>query len=388
MKARRFVFYLLMPAFLLAGLYTGLRIWYLLLITQVLLVLAILALNVWTVRTFVYTQTLEESTVDKGGETVLRLSLRNEKPFPLSMMRLHVALAGPGEGKEISFSLLPFSGREFQLPVSAPYRGVYPLGITTLEITDVFGLLPMGFDMRRFPFYRQPELTVLPRAGIPAFPQEDAADEKLFGDRYLLASERGNSVSGARAYRPGDPLRQVHWKKSAQRGELFVRQYEQPVREDLTLLIDNALHGAEGEAACALADTLCEAAACITLHCLSRGRSAVLLALGDTGGIRPGEEALEPGDFPRLLEWLARLPFGKASSGEDLPLENAREGSALLVLTGRLSPELEARIAKASPYFSAVTLVLVGEEGEDTGTLPCISLPTGCDVAAELAAGA
>lgn len=388
MKARRLVFFLLMPVFLLAGLYTGLRIWYLLLLTQVLLLLAILALNLWTVRTFAYTQTLEEPTVVKGGETVLRLSLRNEKPFPLSMMRMRVALAGPGEERQIAFSLLPFSGREFSFPVSAPYRGVYPLGITTLEITDIFGLLPMAFDMRRFPFYRQPELTVLPRAQAPAYAREDVADEKLFGDRYLLASSEGSGISGARAYRPGDPLRQLHWKKSAQRGELFVRQYEQPAREDLTLLMDNGLHGAEGETALALADTLCEAAACFALHCLKRGRSAVLLALGDTGGVRAGEEALEAEDLPRLLDWLARLPFGTAVPDRPFPLEYAREGSALMVLTGRVSPELEAQLVQVAPYFSAVTLVLAGEEGETEGTLPRISLPLGCDVAAELAARA
>ena len=52
MKVLRFLFYLLMPVFLFAGLYTGMRIWYVILIAQILLVLAILGLNQWTVRTF------------------------------------------------------------------------------------------------------------------------------------------------------------------------------------------------------------------------------------------------------------------------------------------------------------------------------------------------
>ena len=52
MKFLRIVFYLLMPVFFIAGLYTGLRIWFFFLIAQLLLVLAILALNQWTVRTF------------------------------------------------------------------------------------------------------------------------------------------------------------------------------------------------------------------------------------------------------------------------------------------------------------------------------------------------
>ena len=224
MKVLRFLFYLLMPVFLFAGLYTGMRIWYVILIAQILLVLAILGLNQWTVRTFSYTQTLDASEAVKGSETALHLSIRNEKPFPLSMMRMDVELAAPSENRQISFSLLPFAGKEFDFKVSMPYRGVYPIGITTMRITDIFGLLPMRFDMRKLHYYRQPELTVYPRAEAPSSLDADVADEKLFGERFLHHAESGDSISGARAYRPGDPLKQINWKKSAAQGELYVKQ--------------------------------------------------------------------------------------------------------------------------------------------------------------------
>ncbi len=386
MKLLRSVFYLLMPVFLFAGLYTGMRIWYILLISQILLVLVILALNQWTVRTFSYTQTLDQTSGVKGGETALHLSIRNEKPFPLSMMRVDVEMAAPSENTQVSFSLLPFTGREFDFRVSMPYRGVYPVGITTMRITDVFGLLPMRFDMRKLHFYRQPELTVYPRAEAPSALYAEVADEKLFGEQYLLSAESGSSITGARAYRPGDPLKQIHWKKSAAHGELYVKQYEQPIREDLTILLDNCAHGAAGEAALAAADTVCEAAACITLHCLSRNRSASLRALCDTRGIHSGEEALNMADFEKIRRWLALLPFtGDPWKGE-LPTEGAYGMSSLILVTDSFTPELEAALAGAESAFSAVTLVLVGDDGRDTGLIPTIRLPLGCDVAAELVA--
>ena len=385
MKLLRIVFYLLMPVFLVAGLYTGMRIWYIFLIAQILLLLAILALNQWTLRTFSYTQTLDASDAAKGEETGLHISIRNEKPFPLSMMKADVEMAAPSENTRISFSLLPFAGREFDFRVSMPYRGVYPIGITTMQITDVFGLLPMRFDMRRLHYYRQPELTVYPRAEAPSSLYADVADEKLFGERFLHTAESGSSVTGAREYRPGDPIKQIHWKKSIAHGELYVKQYELPMRENLTLYIDNCAHGAVGEEALARADTVCEAAACITLHCLARNRSAVLRALCDTRGVHAGEEALSMTDFEKIRRWLALLPFGDKASGEALPLDTAYGCSALILVTDTWSRELEQRIAEAEPYFSAVTLVLVGEEA-DTGLIPAIRLPVGCDVAAELAA--
>ncbi len=385
MKALRILYYLLMPVFLVAGLYTGMRLWFILLLAQILLVLFIFALNQWTLRTFAYTQSLDVTEAVKGSETALHLSIRNEKPFPLSMMKVDVEMAAPSENTQVSFSLLPFTGKEFDFKVAMPYRGVYPIGITTMRITDIFGLLPMGFDMRKLKYYRQPELTVYPRAETPDSLYADMADEKLFGERYLHASESGSSISGARAYRPGDPLKQIHWKKSAQHGELFVKQYEQPARENVAVFIDNCAHGEAGEAALAAADTVCEAAACITLHCLARNRSALLRALGDTKGVRQGEEAPDMADFEKVRRWLALLPFEDKAPGP-LPLEDCRGGSALIVITSACSEALEASIAEAAPFFSAVTLVLVGDGHADTGLTPTVRLPVGCDVAAELVA--
>lgn len=385
MKALRILYYLLMPVFLVAGLYTGMRLWFILLLAQILLVLFIFALNQWTLRTFAYTQSLDVAEAVKGSETALHLSIRNEKPFPLSMMKVDVEMAAPSENTQVSFSLLPFTGKEFDFKVAMPYRGVYPIGITTMRITDIFGLLPMGFDMRKLKYYRQPELTVYPRAETPDSLYADMADEKLFGERYLHASESGSSISGARAYRPGDPLKQIHWKKSAQHGELFVKQYEQPARENVAVFIDNCAHGEAGEAALAAADTVCEAAACITLHCLARNRSALLRALGDTKGVRQGEEAPDMADFEKVRRWLALIPFEDKAPGP-LPLEDCRGGSALIVITSACSEALEASIAEAAPFFSAVTLVLVGDGHADTGLTPTVRLPVGCDVAAELVA--
>ena len=385
MKALRILYYLLMPVFLVAGLYTGMRLWFILLLAQILLVLFIFALNQWTLRTFAYTQSLDVAEAVKGSETALHLSIRNEKPFPLSMMKVDVEMAAPSENTQVSFSLLPFTGKEFDFKVAMPYRGVYPIGITTMRITDIFGLLPMGFDMRKLKYYRQPELTVYPRAETPDSLYADMADEKLFGERYLHASESGSSISGARAYRPGDPLKQIHWKKSAQHGELFVKQYEQPARENVAVFIDNCAHGEAGEAALAAADTVCEAAACITLHCLARNRSALLRALGDTKGVRQGEEAPDMADFEKVRRWLALLPFEDKAPGP-LPLEDCRGGSALIVITSACSEALEASIAEAAPFFSAVTLVPVRDGHADTGLTPTLRLPVGCDVAAELVA--
>ncbi len=164
-----------------------------------------------------------------------------------------------------------------------------------------------------------------------------------------------------------------------------MKQYEQPIREKLTLLIDNRAHG-DAEEALACEDTVCEAAACITLHCLSRNRSAALRALCDTRGIHAGEEALDLEDFEKIRKWLALLPFGEAGKAGTLPVEPAYGGSSLIVITSSLTEELEAAVAEAESWFNAVTLVLVGEGRGAAGLIPTIRLPVGCNVADELVA--
>ena len=91
-------------------------------------------------------------------------------------------------------------------------------------------------------------------------------------------------------------------------------------------------------------------------------------------------------DFEKIRRWLALLPFDGDPWKGDLPTEGAYGMSSLILVTDSYSPELEAAIAGAEARFSAVTLVLVGDEGRDTGLIPTIRLPLGCDVAAELVA--
>lgn len=43
---------------------------------------------------------------------------------------------------------------------------------------------------------------------------------------------------GLRDWRPGDSRRWIHWRTSARRGSLVVRQFEQRRSQDLALLVD------------------------------------------------------------------------------------------------------------------------------------------------------
>ncbi len=379
MKRIRWIYYSIMAACYLAGLYSGLRIYFIVFSTQVFAVVAVILINLWTIYVITYKQELGKKVCVKGEETVLHLDIRNERPVPLSLIEVHVDVVSLRENINLVFSLAPRSGREFDIPITTPYRGKFLVGMTKVKITDIFGLTTLRIDMRRRPYYRMQEILVLPKAETNGAVSAEMADAKLFRNAYLKQSEHGDSVSSARLFREGDELKRVHWKKSAQQGALFIKQYEQPEREQALILIDTSAHGLSGENALIYADTVCECAASIALHNLLRGRVVQVLS-GDALG-PPAAYGLIA-DMEKLQRQLALLTFERnallnALKKVSVSTESAR---ALFVLTREATPLLTDALERALMEFNSVTLILVGGS-KASGRVYTLYIEPGCNAA-------
>jgi uncharacterized protein (DUF58 family) len=107
----------------------------------------------------------------------------------------------------------------------------------------------------------------------------------------------GTEMFGVREYRPGDPLRRIHWRSSARHGELIVREFEPPGVQTLGIFCDPSPPTSEA------ADQIARIAASEAWDCLRGGGRVVLWS--------PGAEPLQPNESRSLwslLEWLARYP--------------------------------------------------------------------------------
>jgi uncharacterized protein (DUF58 family) len=138
------------------------------------------------------------------------------------------------------FPALP--GREtlaFTGTVGYANRGRHPL--PKLEITSGY---PFGLGHFTRPVPNPGEVIVLPALGhvdLVAF-RRWLVRAACLGDssRRVLrrAAPADGDVRGVRPYRMGDSPRDVHWKSSARRDQLLVREYDRTPPMDLTIVID------------------------------------------------------------------------------------------------------------------------------------------------------
>ncbi len=382
MKRTRWIYYSIMAACYLAGLYSGLRIYFLVFSVQLFTVLLVALINLWTIYVITYKQELCKKVCVKGEETVLHIDIKNERPVPLSLIEVHVDVVSMRENINLVFGLAPHSGREFHIPVTTPYRGKFPVGMTKVKITDIFGLTTLKIDMRRRPYYRMQEMIVLPRAQTQGAVSSDMVDAKLFRNAYLRQAEQGDSVSSLRLMREGDALKHVHWKKSAQQGSLYVKQYEHPEREHALLLVDTAAHGLTGETLLIYADTVCECAVSVAAHNLRRNRVVQVLYSGVLG---PPAVYDRISEIEKLQHQLAMVPFGQDALLNAIQKAGdiAQSPRALFVFTREATPTVTEALERISREFYSVTLVLIGGT-RTSGRIHTLHVPPGGNAAEHL----
>ena len=116
----------------------------------------------------------------------------------------------------------------FDLPVRTLYqfralrRGRYTWSELTVEGTDALGLIIKQLDFRT----ASTEMVVLPRPIPVSLELPAAAGYGISENESGHTRGAGLEPFGVRDYVPGDSLRHVHWRSSAKRNKLLVKEFE------------------------------------------------------------------------------------------------------------------------------------------------------------------
>jgi uncharacterized protein (DUF58 family) len=179
-------------------------------------------------------------------------------------------------------------GDSITVPVSFDARGEGVVGPTDVTARDVLGLLETTFDYTATDSFL---------AYPPIRPLSDTAWHELSAMRDAGETPDRDEFDSLREYDRGDALRDIHWKTSAKRDDLIVKQFVAE-EDDEAVVIAGGGDPAD-------ADLLAEATASLAVA-LSQAGVPVSLALPDA----TVESGLGGDHRVRLLEALARTAGG------------------------------------------------------------------------------
>jgi uncharacterized protein (DUF58 family) len=246
-------------------------------------------------------------------------------------------------------------------------RGRYVFEQSRAVVEDPFGL-----ERIEQPLEAPGALLVYPRLVELDRLFSESGDRGFDGRRLLLRRPSGFDLHSVREYEQGESLRKVHWRSTARRGQLMVKELEDSPRDEVAVVLDadpTAVVGESFEVEVRAAGSILQAHA-------RRGRRAVLLVNTGRGELQRVHSS--DGDWRRALDLLAAVepepgpPVVALLSEEASPVARALE---LAVVTGSLSRRLADRLVARALGHGSVSLVLVdtasfGTARETTRPLP------------------
>jgi uncharacterized protein (DUF58 family) len=230
-------------------------------------------------------------------------------------------------------------------------RGRYAFADVRAEIADPFGL-----ERVAVPLPAPGALLVYPRLVRLERLFSETGAHSHDGRRLLLRRQSGFELHGVREYAQGESLRRVHWRSTARRGQLMVKELEDAPRDEIAVLLDADAAAVVGESF----DVQVRATGSILDAYVRRGRRAVLVVNSERRDVQQVHSAAA--DWRRALELLAAAePTGRSTaarllSEHDGPAARALE---LAVVTARLEPELADRLVQRAASRRKVSLVYV-----------------------------
>jgi uncharacterized protein (DUF58 family) len=147
-------------------------------------------------------------------------------------------------------------------------RGRYTFDEVRVDIADPFGLENVSIALPA-----PGALLVYPRLVQLERLFSETGTRSHDGRRLLLRRHSGFELHGVREYEQGESLRRVHWRSTARRGELMVKELEDAPRDEIAVLLDADAAAVVGESF----DVQVRAAGSILESYARRGRRAVLV---------------------------------------------------------------------------------------------------------------
>ena len=305
---------------------------------------------------------LNHVKVNRGDVVSMEVSVSHKSFLPIAPVSLKMRATSNTPAGTIHLTELGRRTQKVAYRFNAEHVGSMFPGVESFTVSDVFGL----FKKEHAPQSEGNELLVLP-VPFDVDPLTFAAGD-MGVETMKRAMEDSSSPSDFRSYQPGDPLKRIHWKMSARKREIIIRQFEEPALPDALVLMDTSApslpQGMDATKIAYLQDAVLETAASV-VNCQIKLDNPVRLPLV---GDRPMEYHGTMG-LPILLDELARCTFNETEQFERvimMQMNDLRKTGAVVIVTTRLSSALVDLIGRMKRMGPNVRLYLVTFTPKDT----------------------
>jgi len=263
-------------------------------------------------------------------------------------------------------------------------RGRYAFDTVRLTIEDPFGLARTSLEQG------EPQaLIVYPRLVELERLFSEGGAHAQDGRRLLLRRPTGYELHSVREHADGESLRMVHWRSTARRGRLMVKELEDAPRDEVAILLDGDARTGPGEGF----EVAVRAAGSILQAHLRRGRRCALIV---NSAAREAQPVTSEGEWRRAREALAAAePNARTPAFALLQSDGgiAARSLELVVVTSCLDVALVDRLVQRALSRRGASLVYVDATGRPEPQLlrlqavgiPVAVVRAGGDLAAALA---
>lgn len=216
--------------------------------------------------------------IQAGDTTKLSMELYNSGAFPIPYVKISTDLPKRLTGEEPRdniYSILPSNKIVIQKEILCKYKGIYKIGFLEAEFGDILGMFKWKKSFSDDTLlYVYPKVYDIKGFSIPV--------RQHFGTAAVRhnAYEDYANIRDIRKYATGDSLKKVHWKVTAHKGELYVKNVELNATADLNIFLDLNQNNFQEENALDIEEKGAECAVSIIRYALLKGMSVSFTAKG------------------------------------------------------------------------------------------------------------
>lgn len=305
-----------------------------------------LAYLIFSYYHFDFSQNISRSNLKKYDTLTMEFLLNNKSALFSPFVKVNVfyePVAFEGCNKAFFVNISPLSQIKYDYKIKCLLCGEHKLGIKSLEFVDFFGLFVLHREVKG-----AVEMTVLPRL----MPKDTI---NYLQPRYfdLTATKKSYftdplEIKDIRKYINGDNFRSVHWKISAKKHELYVKNNEVINENTAVIIPDMYFYGTTEDDCLVMRDRAIEYTLSLVYYCVQQGITVKITYFEES--VRKDIEITDIGEFEPVYELFSRAKFNSAMKGADVVDEVIRDrinANNLILLTADSSLDCDSALLRA-----------------------------------------